>query len=89
MDLEVSFFGPLREISGTQKEKVTIEDGVDLSMLVKRLGEIHSTQLSKEIRNIKSIRILINGREYKNLNEMETELKDGDVVVFLPPIFGG
>jgi len=89
MDLEVSFFGHLREISGIQKEKVTIEDGVDLSRLVERLGKIHSDQLSKEIKNIKLIRILINGREYKNLNEMETELKDGDVVVFLPPIFGG
>ena len=89
MDLEVSFFGHLREISGIQKEKVTIEDGVDLSRLVERLGEIHSAQLSKEIKNTKLIRILINGREYKNLNEMETELKEGDVVVFLPPIFGG
>jgi molybdopterin synthase sulfur carrier subunit len=35
------------------------------------------------------IKIIINGRDIDYLNGLDTQLKDGDVIVIIPPIAGG
>lgn len=89
MDIEVMLFGGLRQLTGTDKEVVAVSDGIDLSGLMRHLGERYGAVFSEKIQGIRGLRILVNGREYQILDGMETCLKDKDTVVLLPPVFGG
>lgn len=89
MDIEVMFFGKLRELAGVSKEIVAIDRAANLTGLVSNLGEKHGSKFTDEVAATRGLRILVNGREYQLLSGMETQLKDKDSVVLLPPIEGG
>ncbi len=89
MDIEVLYFGKLRELAGVSKEMVSTADNMKLSEFVANLGEKHSQKLVEEISATRGLRILINGREYQLLAGMQTKLNDRDSIVLLPPIEGG
>ena len=89
MDIDVMLFGKLRELGGVSKEIVGIENATTLEGLISTLGEKHGQKFAEEVAATTGLRILINGREYQLLSGMETQLKDKDTVVLLPPIEGG
>ncbi len=89
MNIEVLFFGQLRDITGVSRLNAEIKDNARLADLVEYLGEKCGAAFSQKVESIKGLRILINGREYFLLGHMEASLADGDTVVFLPPIAGG
>ena len=89
MELEVTFFGQFREIAGNRKESIELEDGSTLADLISRLVEMHGNALREKIDRAQGLRILINGRDSDLLDGMETRLKPGDAIVFLPPVAGG
>lgn len=89
MKIEVLFFGQLRELTGVQRSTVDLGDGARLAALMAHLGEAYGASFRQQLDSIRGLRILINGREYALVGGMEAPLKDGDTVVFLPPIFGG
>jgi MoaD family protein len=89
MNIEVLFFGQLRDITGVSRLDAAIEDNARLADLVEYLGDKYGAAFIEKVDNIKGLRILINGREYFLLGHMEASLKDSDTVVFLPPIAGG
>ena len=88
-NLELLFFGNLREITGTNKMEAVITDGSLLSDLVNYLSDRYGEEFGKSIEDIPGLRILINGREYYLMGRMDSPLSDGDTVVFMPPIAGG
>ena len=88
-NLELLFFGNLREITGTNKMEAVIADGSLLSDLVNYLSDRYGEEFGKSIEDIPGLRILINGREYYLMGRMDSPLSDGDTVVFMPPIAGG
>jgi MoaD family protein len=89
MNIEVLFFGQLREITGVSRTGVVIDDNSRLADLVSQLSEQYGDTFRETVENIEGMRILINGREYYLLGRMEAPLSDGNTVVFLPPIAGG
>ena len=89
MDIEVMFFGRLRDLAGVSKEMVAANNIANLSELVTSLAEKHGSKFADEVAATRGLRILVNGREYQVLAGMETQLKNGDSVVLLPPIEGG
>ena len=89
MDIEVTIFGRLRELAGVSKETVSAAGAMSLSSLISRLEETHGSSFARELAATKGLRILVNGREYQLLGGMETELRDRDLVVLLPPIEAG
>lgn len=89
MNIEVLFFGQLREITGVSRTGVVINDNSRLADLVLHLAGQYGDALQEKIEGIAGMRILINGREYYLLGRMEAPLSDGNTVVFLPPIAGG
>lgn len=89
MDIEVMFFGRLRDLAGVSKEMVATNNEAKLLELVANLAEKHGTKFAEEVAATRGLRILVNGREYQALAGMETQLKNGDSVVLLPPIEGG
>jgi MoaD family protein len=89
MNIEVLFFGKLREITGVSRTSVVIDDNSRLADLVSHLSGQYGDTFRERVENIEGMRILINGREYYLLGRMEAPLSDGNTVVFLPPIAGG
>ena len=89
MDIEVLLFGQFHELARTRQEIISVCDGTRLKDLIEQLGKRYGTVFVEEVNRIEGLRILINGREYGLLDGMETQLKDKDTVVFLPPISGG
>ena len=89
MNIEVLFFGQLREITGVSRTSVVVDDNSRLADLVQYISGQYSDTFREKVESIEGIRILINGREYYLLGRMEAPLSDGNTVVFLPPIAGG
>ena len=89
MNIEILFFGQLREITGVSRTGVVIEENSRLADLVSHLSGQYGDAFREKIEGIEGLRILINGREFYLLGRMEAPLSDGNTVVFLPPIAGG
>ena len=89
MNIEVLFFGQLRELTNAHRMTATVKDGASLADLIERLGEEYGTAFRQKMDSVEGLRILINGREYGLLGGMDAPLQDGNTIVLLPPIFGG
>ena len=89
MNLEVLYFGNVRDIVGIPKEKIALSAGIRLDDVITRLGELHGETFARILKTSEGLRILINGQEYRVLDGMATTLKENDSVAFLPPIYGG
>jgi molybdopterin converting factor small subunit len=88
MNIEVLFFGKLRELA-VRRRVVSITDGARLIDLVDWLVKEYGADFREEINHKERWHFLINGRYYNPLDGMEVPLKDGAVVAMLPLLAGG
>ena len=93
MKVEVKFLATIHAVTGESSIELlcTYHDtaGTVMQMLVKRYGKKFE-QVVLDGTNLKSsIKMIINGRDIEYLNGLDTQLKDGDVIVLIPPIAGG
>ena len=92
MKLTVSFFGHLRANAGIKSETLEAEDGQILGDFLEPLCKqrnVHREVFGESDRVQDPINILINGRNIKFLQGMDTTLKDGDIISIFPPTGGG
>ncbi|MEL9990836.1 MAG: ubiquitin-like small modifier protein 1 [Thermoproteus sp.] len=93
MIIKVRYLATLYDLIGTMKEAVEVPDGATVLDLIKVLDERHGGRLSREILDGDRLKdeynVLVNGRAIDYLAGMATRLKDGDEVVFMPPVGGG
>jgi sulfur-carrier protein len=94
MTITLRFLGALRHASGNEKFSLEIEDVVSILDLVKSLTlqapSLRRNLLDEQLETPKpNALILVNGREISVLNGLETKVKDGDEVVFVPVVHGG
>ncbi|MCC6032033.1 MAG: MoaD family protein [Pyrobaculum sp.] len=93
MKLRVKFLASLSELTGVLKTEVEVPDGVTVRRLIDILTERYvklREELLDERGDLKPMyNILVNGRAIEWLGGLETRLKDGDEVVFIPPAAGG
>lgn len=94
MPLTVKFIGALRHISGKTQITVSFQKGMLLKDLISQLSKemplLAKTFIDQHLNDSKSnALILVNGREISVLNGMETELSDGEEIVFIPVVHGG
>ena len=93
MAIIVKFFANFREATGKAQESIEGAKNVAslLDVLVRRFGEKLTEHLyysgTRELR--KTVNILVNGRGLNLPHELDTPLKDGDVVAIFPPVAGG
>jgi len=93
MKIKVKFFALLREATGTKEVEEEVEEGTTVKGLLERL----SNKLPKRFRELvfegqevsRNVIILVNRRGIRELEGLETKLKDGDEVALLPPVSGG
>ncbi|MEM0090234.1 MAG: ubiquitin-like small modifier protein 1 [Nitrososphaerota archaeon] len=94
MKITVKVFGPVREFIGTGQIEVLLEDGCDLSALLKALIKKYGDGLKDRIllndaELLPYVKVLVNGKNVRDFNGLKTELKDGDEVAIVPAIVGG
>ena len=94
MVVKVRFVGSLR--SSTQKNKlelnfgkvITVKEVVD--RLVGKIPKLKSALVDIELNDPRpNVLILVNEKDISVLNGLETKVKDGDDLVFIPIIHGG
>jgi sulfur-carrier protein len=97
MQVKVRLFTSLQEIVGKREEKLTFTEGekVKVATVLKILSEKYGKPFTEYVFENETnkpkafLQFLINGNSTKTLEELETELKDGDVLAILPPVGGG
>ncbi len=92
-DLTVKFLSTLKEITGVAEIRVPVTSGFKVEALLDLL-ESKGIKVKHHIQGVESfysssILILVNNFEISVLNGLKTELKDGDVVTFIPVVHGG
>ncbi len=89
MNIEVLFFGQLRELTEERLISIDIENNASLDDLIEHLCRLYGNMFREKVESIPQLRILINGREYTRLDGLETIINEGDTIAFLPTIAGG
>ncbi|MEM3703012.1 MAG: MoaD/ThiS family protein [Candidatus Bathyarchaeia archaeon] len=94
MAVTVKFVGSLRNSSGKSKITLKLETPVSLRDAIKKVVEelpaLAKVLIDQELGDPRpNSLIIVNGMEVNVLNGLETMLKDGDEVVFVPVLHGG
>ena len=89
MQVEVTYFGKLRQLTRVRQQTYSLDEGSRLSDLVARITQDYGPGFQEEMEQIRDLGIFVRGQHHEVLDGMATALKDGDSVVFLPPIAGG
>jgi MoaD family protein len=85
------FFADLRDMFGTD-DKVHLSEACDVAALLAALSSSplrRRVLLDEDGASGKRVAILVNGRNTAFTGGGSTPLKDGDLVDFFPPVFGG
>lgn len=97
LKIKVLFFTTLREIIGKREETIDllVDDKITINTVLNVLKERYDKPFEDYVFDPKTqqvrghIQFLINGKSISHINEMEIELKDGNVLAILPPVGGG
>lgn len=88
------FYGMANEATGTRESVVQLKDesriGDLIYVLSQEYGEKFTYLVYDESRSFRDyLFITVNNVDIMSLDRFETELSDGDVILFIPPIGGG
>jgi molybdopterin converting factor subunit 1 len=81
--ISIKYFANLKEVAGKESEELTASDGMNLEDLCLQLEKSQS-QIVEMIRQ-KNVMVAIN----QEMATMDSTIKDGDEIAFLPPFSGG
>ena len=94
MAVLVKFLGSLRHVSRVHElaldDKEHVSIGELVNELTNNLPELKRSLIDQQLEDPRpNALILVNGREISVLNGLETKLKNGDEIVFVPVVHGG
>lgn len=94
MAITLKFIGALRHASGADSLTVHCKKATSLMDLVNEVTRetpsLRQSLLDEQLDEPKpNALILVNGREISVLNGLNTKVKDGDEIVFVPVVHGG
>ena len=93
--VEVRFMGIFQHLSGKKGFKLKLEKPASVRKVVIKLAETFSPEFKRALvdSQLDDLRpnalILVEGKEISVLQGLETEVKDGEEIVFLPMVHGG
>ncbi|AGF97998.1 MoaD/ThiS family protein [Methanosarcina mazei] len=94
MKINVKFLASIREIAGAHEMQFELNSGYTVKDLLEflelRFGAEFKEAAGKPFEDENPrLRFLVNGRDIDYLRGPGTELKEGDLVVLIPPVGGG
>jgi MoaD family protein len=95
LEVTVDYLGSARPALGLKAEQVSLKENASVLDLLNLLAEKHGENFTTQVfepkdGDLKPYYILsVNGLLTNQLNDLETKLKDGDRVVFMPVVSGG
>jgi len=93
MRVECTFYGPLREAAGHKTlERDLAADATVADLvadLVAEFDDFEESLLGTDGQLGDSVNVTVDGTNVRQLAGEETELADGDIVRFAPPVVGG
>jgi MoaD family protein len=91
--VNVKYLANIKRITGKYQEAIDVNPpqiGELLRELVNRYGEKFRREvMTNDWDILPHIQILVNGKDIRWLNRLNTEVQNGDSVVILPPVAGG
>lgn len=90
MRILVRFYGNLKRFLGA-RVAVELEDGSKMRELISKLSKVKGVEgaLSEQNLEDSTLVVLVNGRNIHALDGVETVLKEGDFIIFMPVLVGG
>ncbi len=94
MQISVRFVGGLSRASGREKLSLDLKDGIDLKAAFEKIilefPKLEASLMNMELQDPRSnTLVFLNGNEISVLQGMETRLRDGDEITFIPVSHGG
>ena len=93
MKVTVRFFAALREIVGKKEETLEFENesGITVERVLSELTRLHGKEFADYVYDtrVKEFRGYLQMLVNEKSATMKTKLKDGDVLVIVPPVGGG
>jgi molybdopterin converting factor small subunit len=89
MNIDLSYYGELRNLTRQNQETITLKTGSNLQDLIEKLTEAYGNDFRLHLYHKSRYVILINGQNHEVLDGEKTTLKEGDGVVFLEITMGG
>lgn len=87
MKVTVKLFSLLRELVGNKSIDVELREGSTIEGLIEKMVSIYGLEFEKNIRHFNGLQVFLtlNGEGAR----LDSKLKNGDIVAFLPPVAGG
>jgi molybdopterin synthase sulfur carrier subunit len=89
--VKVTYFAMLRDIAGKREEQWD-EPAATVGELLRSLIARYGRQFGRWLLdngNLKLAIVLVNGRDVRDLQRLDTPLAPGDTVTIFPPVAGG
>ena len=93
--ITIKFVGTLRNILNMKEVTAFCEEDITIKEVLKKLVIKYGKKFEEEIMDLGTERIepfliiMVNGQNAIRLDGLSTKLKDGDILVIMPPITGG
>jgi MoaD family protein len=87
MRVTVKLFSLLRELVGNKMVDVDLQEGSTIEDLLEKMVSSYGLEFEKNIRHSNGLQVFLslNGEGAR----LDSKLKNGDVVAFVPPVAGG
>lgn len=94
MSVKARFVGSLRSLSGEEIVTLELQNCLSLKEVMKRIAEekpkLNGAFVLSQPEQLRTVMlILVNGKEISVLKGLETIIKNGDELVFVPVLHGG
>ena len=94
MEINIRYFYPLRDMTGIAEEKIRLNSGTTMELLLESLSRKYGEDFEKYIysgvkRKGLKIIFLLNGTNILQLQGLKTKLVNGSTVTMMPPVAGG
>lgn len=97
MQIFIKLVGDFAQLSGKKEDIFEVSHGIDVEKALQLITQKYGEPFSDAIVDLKTgqyrpyitLVLLVNGRNINLLNGLKTELKNGDTLMFIPPVMGG
>jgi molybdopterin converting factor small subunit len=92
MNIELELLGALARIAGSRSVKIEVTDNAtvrDVLSMVKRMQRGMEEYILLSGDRVNNVIVLVDGRDIRVLDGIETKLRDGSKVTLIPVVHGG